>query len=597
MGKSKKGFSKGFAFILIAFLISMVLVSLSGKTAKNTNVEEISYSEARQKIVDSQIDSVELSRELLTVKLYSDESDVVYKAKIPDSETFSRFMEMSDSDIEFKITDSDNAKILSGILNLLPIVFIIVIVIILMKNIKSVFKDSTINFSQILTGEDDIVSSSNVEDVSFNDVAGIDNERAEVEEVVSMINNPEKYNEMGAKIPKGILLVGEPGTGKTLIARAIAGEAGVNFYNCAGSNFDNVYVGLGASKIRKLFDEARKNAPSIIFIDEFDAVAKRRYNTDSSNEQTLNQLLNEIDGFDESANVIVIAATNHLEVLDPAITRPGRFDRIINIPLPDKKGRREILEVHARDKKFDHDKKSDLLDELAKKTSRMTGAELENILNESAIIAVRNEKESIGKDEIDEAFIKVILGISNKDKEVSEDEKMLVAIHEAGHTIASRVSRPDVEILQVSIIPRGTAGGYNLFNDDENNLPTKEELQKQIIVSLGGRAAEDFYFKTISTGASSDLQNATKIAHQMVYVYAMGTEAQMVRIYGEHDYNNKLEENMFPSMEEIVKESYEKSSKIIKKNSDLLKVLAKMLVEKSTLDSSELEDLFSQYNI
>lgn len=588
--------------ILLVILIAITATILIIGTIKKDSVKEekISYSRAFDLLEErGKINKILLYPGVNTAKLCTVDGDVVYVARVSDMSIFIQtYNQMDISDVtELEVLyPEEEISVIEIVVKVLPaILYSFVISFIFFSIIRALKR---IDISKKLTGNQEILCV-DTSKYSFNDVAGIERERMEVEEVVNILKNPDQYRKTGAKIPKGILLSGEPGTGKTLIAKAIAGEAGVKFYECAGSNFENMYVGVGASKMRKLFSEARKNAPSIIFIDEIDAIAKDRYGKNSYSEQTLNQLLTEMDGFNEIENVIIIAATNHIEVLDSAITRPGRFDRIINIPLPDCKGREEILEVHARNKKFkDILEKAEILQELAKKTSGMSGAFLENILNEAAINAVRSSREYIAREDIDEAFIKIVVGISKSDKEVSESQKRLVAVHESGHAIVSRIKRPEVEILQVSIIPRGSAGGYTLFSDKtENTIVSQDVLTNDIIVSLGGRAAEKVYFNSISVGASADLRKANSIAHKMVYSYAMGKDSQLVRINGENDYNQQLEVNMFSSMEEVVSDAYSEALNVMKENCDLLNELTNALIEKSTLSSSELEEIFSRFNV
>ena len=590
----------GICFILIFAIVAMLVNFFN-----NSKIVEISYAEARQMISSLEVTNVDLFKQNQIAKLYAENSDTVYQVKIPNIEAFCEYMEniLEENNtkngnnegivIDFNVEEEQSffKTLGSLIVSLIPTILIIGYLI---YSMKRMLKNSPM---KIFGGNSEEIKPATIQNVTFKDVAGIDKELAEVEEVVYMLKNPEAYKRIGATIPRGVLLTGEPGTGKTLIAKAIANEAGVPFFNCAGSNFENTFVGVGASKVRELFDAARKNAPAIIFVDEIDAIGQSRYTSRSYSEQTLNQLLTEMDGFDEQTNIIVIAATNHPEVLDSAITRAGRFDRIIDIPLPDKKGRKEILEVHARNKKFENGKKEEILVELSKKTVGMSGADLENILNEAAIMAIKKRKIYISKEEIDEAFIKIILGISKEDKEVSEKEKVLVAVHEAGHTIASRITDPKQEILQVSIVARGNAGGYTLFADSENMLPNIQDLKNELIVSLGGRAAEEHWFKTISTGASADLIESTSIAHEMIYRYAMGTGIQMVRVYGHEEYNAKLEDKMFPEMENLIKESYETTLQIMKNHHALLEEIVNMLVAKSTLNSSELEELFSKHGV
>ena len=496
---------------------------------------------------------------------------------------------------------------------------------------------------------------------TFKQVAGADEEKEELQEIVEFLRDPQKFTELGARIPKGVLLVGPPGTGKTLLARAVAGEADVPFFSISGSDFVEMYVGVGASRVRDLFDQAKKSSPAIIFIDEIDAVGRHRGagmgGGHDEREQTLNQLLVEMDGFGNNEGIIIIAATNRPDILDPALLRPGRFDRQVTVGRPDLKGREEILKVHARNKLFmSEEEKERIIKTLARKTSGMSGATLENILNEAAIICASKSVLDIGftpvseeadengnpivkegefvelskcelteefkqmlnetfenseelrkyaredgfcvitEENIDEAFIKVILGISKHDKETPYKVKELTAYHEAGHAIIGRIKTPEKKVLQVSIVPRGSAGGYTLFEDaEEMHYTTKEDFYNEILVDFGGRAAEHYKYSTISVGASADLNSANKMAHSMIYNYAMGNESQLVRIYGENDYNTQLESKMFAFMEDILSKAYKEAYDLLVANSALLDELSQALIEKSTLNSEEVEDIFKKY--
>lgn len=600
--KQKKKIPK---ILIFAIITIVVYAAYAFFTAEDKPIS-ITYSEAISMIREESFEKIDINKITSTAKFYTKDLSETYETIIPSIELFTEELKEIENSKNIKIeyiSESSEKNYFSTIYWIMIISFMGYVFWKIRKTMKKM-EDSTEEMSKIdadsivdkLLGNNSTIQEVETTEYSFKDVAGVDEELEEIQEVVSILKDPERYKKIGAKVPKGILLSGESGTGKTLIAKAIAGEAKVKFYPCSGSNFDNKFVGVGADTVRKLFENAKKNAPSIIFIDEIDSVAKARYESQTYHEQTLNQLLSEMDGFSSSDNVIVIAATNHLEVLDKAILRPGRFDKIINIPLPDKKGRRDIIEVHSRNKIFDEQRDSNL-DELAKRTAGMSGANLEAILNDAAILAVRANKDKISKEELNEAFIKVVLGVSKKDKEITSKEKYLVAIHEAGHALVSRALRPDLEILEASIISRGNAGGYNLYADSEKRFPSKKDFFNDIAVSLGGRAAEMLVFSEISVGASGDLDKSTRLAHKMIYTYAMGSNNQLVKIYGEKDFNDKLENTMFPQVQNIVDDAYQKAFDIVKNHKTVLIRIADELTRKSTLDSSELEELFSHFNL
>ena len=442
--------------------------------------------------------------------------------------------------------------------------------------------------------------------VRFSDVAGAEEEKQELVEVVEFLKDPRKFTALGARIPAGVLLEGPPGTGKTLLAKAVAGEANVPFFSISGSEFVEMFVGVGASRVRDLFENAKKNAPAIIFIDEIDAVGRQRGTGmgggHDEREQTLNQLLVEMDGFEGTEGVIVIAATNRSDVLDPALLRPGRFDRQILVGRPDVKGREAILKVHARNKKL---AKEVDLKVIAQQTPGFSGAELENLLNEAALVAARRDKTAIDKLDVDEAHDRVIAGPAKKDRAISEKERKMVAFHEAGHTIVGMVLSDARVVHKVTIVPRGRAGGYAIMLPKEDHfLMTKKELFEQVVGLLGGRAAEEFIFNEKTTGASNDFEQATGIVRSMITEYGMYDELGTVQYEGNHQvfigrdygqtkaYSDQVAFEIDNAVRSIMKEAYAQALQILEEHKDQLTLIAEKLLELETLDERTIKALF-----
>jgi len=439
---------------------------------------------------------------------------------------------------------------------------------------------------------------------SFDDVAGVDDSKEELTEIVDFLKNPKKYRDLGARIPKGVLLAGAPGTGKTLLAKAIAGEAGVPFFHTSGSEFEEMLVGAGASRVRDLFKKARKAAPCIIFIDEIDAVAKKRGTVlhSGAGEQTLNQILVEMDGLEDRENVIVLAATNRPDVLDPAILRPGRFDRTVVVHMPDAKGRREILEVHAKNKKFAKDVD---LDTLAKKTIGYSGADLENILNEAAIMAAQDGDKEIGQDDLAEAFLKVKLG-RKKNPETEEEDLKKTAYHEAGHAIVARFTPCSDPVEQVSIIPRGMTGGVTVYlPEKERKTLYRNQMLSWLRSGVAGRAAEELFLDDISSGASADIEQATEVAKEMVMKYGMSEKLGMVK-YGDldetthlgysygggRDFSEETAKAIDAEVKRLISEAYEDAKKVLAEHKNDVEKLVSILLEKEVVTRDEFEALF-----
>ncbi|MCA9379484.1 ATP-dependent zinc metalloprotease FtsH, partial [Candidatus Dojkabacteria bacterium] len=442
-------------------------------------------------------------------------------------------------------------------------------------------------------------------DITFDNVAGVDEAKEELVEIVKFLREPGKFQKLGARIPKGVLMVGAPGTGKTLLARAIAGEAGVPFFHTSGSEFEEMLVGAGASRVRDLFDKAKRAAPALIFIDEIDAVARKRGTTvqSSTTEQTLNQILVEMDGFEQGTNVIVIAATNRPDVLDPAILRPGRFDRRVVLDLPDIEGRKQILAIHAKNKPLAADVD---LEKVAKRTTGFSGAELENTLNEAAIIAAKGDRKQITAHDIEEAATKVTMGPAKQNRRRTEEELRLVAVHEAGHAVVSKFLPQVDPVHRVSIISRGMAGGVTHFlPQDDSRIDSKTKLMSRLVVALGGRAAEEVVLNDISTGASNDIDQATNVARNMVQKFGMSEKLGLIKYgesnelqylgygYGEQrDYSDDTAKLIDEEVRRLMQDAYDKARDLIKKHRAKFDELVKMLLDQEVVEAEEFDELF-----
>ena len=525
-----------------------------------------------------------------------------FKSVLPLSdEVMKKIVEASDNQ-DFTLTtqpDPASSSFLAILVNVVPFVVIIAV------GMWFLNKQMAGNKSSMDFGKSRARLNSDNNKVTFKDVAGLTEEKEEVKELIDFLKNPKKFQKLGARIPKGVLLFGPPGTGKTLLAKAVAGEADVPFYFISGSDFVELFVGVGASRVRDMFQQAKRNAPCLIFIDEIDAVGRQRGTGlgggHDEREQTLNQLLTEMDGFGANEGIIIIAATNRPDVLDPALLRPGRFDRQVTVNLPDIKGREEILAVHARNKTL---AEGITLENLAKRTPGFSGADLENLLNEAALLAVRRNKEEITMSEIDEATDRVLMGPAKASHKYSENDRKLVAYHEAGHAVIGlKLAHANV-VQKVTIIPRGTAGGYNMMVPSEEKMcSTKSDLLEQITGLLGGRTAEEVTFGEITTGAHNDFEKATKIARAMVTEYGMSDlgplqfEQQAGSVFLGRDYNksqhfsNEVANEIDMEMRKIINNCHKKATEIIKKNEDLLKLIAETLLEYETLTKEQIDYL------
>ncbi len=572
----------------------------------NNTIEILSYNEFASQIKD--VKTVTITPSIkggvyeITGQMKNYDKNKYFYIKTPLSEeVVSQVLTASVENNFTVITESDpsSSTLLLFLVNVLPIVILVgAAFFFISKQMGSANKSMDFGKSRARLSEDS-------KKVTFNEVAGLTEEKEEVQELIDFLKNPKKFTSMGARIPKGVLLQGPPGTGKTLLARAVAGEANVPFYYISGSDFVELFVGVGASRVRDMFKQAKHNAPCLIFIDEIDAVGRQRGaglgGGHDEREQTLNQLLTEMDGFGANEGIIIIAATNRPDVLDPALLRPGRFDRQITVNLPDVKGREEILEVHAKGKIF---AKSVNLSNIAKRTIGFSGADLENLLNEAALLAVRKGKKCISMVEIDEAHDRVLMGPAKVSHKYNDREKKTVAYHEAGHAVIGIKLEGANEVQKITIIPRGQAGGYNLMlPKEETYLSTKTELLDSISGLLGGRVAEELMFHEVTTGAHNDFEKATKIARAMVTEYGMSDlgpvqfEQQEGSVFLGRDYNKSRNFSSQVAFEidqeqrKIINECYEIAKKIISENMDLLNLIAEALLEKETITKEQIDYL------
>ena len=524
-----------------------------------------------------------------------DETDekLIKDAIIPNTESFIKLIQdevAKGNDIELiQKSPSILSRLPATILSLLPTLIMVALFVMIFK-------------MQGLTEKGEVYDDTERKiKVKFEDVAGLDEEKGELIEIVDFLKNPKKYTQMGAKIPKGILLYGKPGTGKTLIAKAIAGEAGVPFISMSGSEFIEMFAGLGASRVRKLFDRARKLEPCIVFIDEIDAIGSRRTSgsgAETENNQTLNQLLVEMDGFSSEQTIIVLAATNRPEMLDKALLRPGRFDRQVVVPTPDLKGREDILKIHAKDKKFAEDV---TFRAIAEDTAGFTGAELANILNESAIIATKNEHQVIEQQDVDEAVKKVTVGLEKKNRVISDKEKRITAYHEAGHAVVSWYLPTQTDVKEISIVPRGAAGGYTMYKSDEDkSYISKTEMEEKLIALLGGRAAEQIAIGEISTGASNDIEVATQIARDMVIKYGMSKTIGTISLKDENGeyplemFGADIGDKIGKEIKQMLDAAYNDAQTLLKQHYDKLETIAERLLVTEKINAEEFKKFFEE---
>ncbi|GFP77945.1 ATP-dependent zinc metalloprotease FtsH [Clostridium fungisolvens] len=586
--------------VMIMVVISAVFLVKSGEAGST-----IPYSDFQQKWIGDQVKSIQVKQDKMTVE-----------GTLTNNKTFNTVVPVETLNILLANNNKPNVKVsfelptnISVWVQIIPTVLVIFLFIafffIFMQQSQSGGGSrGVMNFGKSRAK----MATPDKKKVTFKDVAGADEEKAELEEIVDFLKQPKRYIEMGARIPKGVLLVGPPGTGKTLLARAIAGEAGVPFFSISGSDFVEMFVGVGASRVRDLFEQAKKNAPCIIFIDEIDAVGRQRGaglgGGHDEREQTLNQLLVEMDGFGVNEGIIMIAATNRPDILDPALLRPGRFDRQIVVGAPDVKGREEILKVHTRNKPLSDDIE---LKVLAKRTPGFTGADIENLANEAALLSVRRSKKIIGMDEMEEAITRVIAGPEKKSRVISEHDRKLTAYHEAGHAVVAKLLPNADPVHQISIIPRGMAGGYTMhLPAEDRSYTSKSRLKDEMVGLLGGRVAEKLIMGDISTGAKNDIDRASNIARSMVMEYGMSDEVGPISFGTDHNevflgrdigrsrnFSEEIGSKIDKEIKGLIDEAYGKAESLLTEYMGKLHAVAQALLEKEKLEAEEFEEIFN----
>ncbi len=596
---------RGMGFVLIIMLMLLLVTTFSRQMFTN---DDISYQQYLETLDSGKIRQV-------TIRQNQQTPTGMVNIELPDGSAMQYFTSdvvteqelLQEKGIDYILTDVPQENYLLSVM--IPIMLSMVVVVILISVMNARTAGGGTNAKMMNFGKSRARLSRDSK-VSFRDVAGLEEEKEELEEVVDFLRQPQKYTSVGARIPKGLLLVGPPGTGKTLLAKAVAGEAGVPFFSISGSDFVEMFVGVGASRVRDLFEDAKKNAPCIVFIDEIDAVARRRGTGmgggHDEREQTLNQLLVEMDGFGVNEGIIVMAATNRVDILDPAILRPGRFDRKVSVGRPDVKGRQEILKVHSKEKPLGDDVD---LERVARTTAGFTGADLENLMNEAAILTAKEGRRFVRQEDIDRAFVKVGIGAEKKSKVISEKDKKITAYHESGHAILFH-ALPDVgPVHTVSIIPTGNgAGGYTMPLPEKDEMyMTRGRMLQHIMVALGGRIAEELIFDDITTGASQDIKQATSIARAMVTQYGMSEKVGMINYGSDEDevfigrdlahaksYGEAMATVIDEEVKRIIDECYQKAKAIILENEPVLHACSRLLLTKEKIGQEEFERLFAE---